>query len=82
MSRVADQDEVVKIAIQKILADRKSWNTSLNYAVNYCRVAICLEGDALAVQCLYILNNIIHWRHEDAKEVRAVLKNYVKMSGK
>lgn len=66
----------VKTAIHKILADKSSYPKSLNYAVNYCKEALFLEGEALRVQCLYILNNISHWRHADAKDVRLVLKQY------
>jgi len=82
MTRMADQDEEVKKAIKVILADEESYKTSLNYAVGYCQLALSLYGDALAVQCLYILNNISHWRGPGSKEARAALKLYVKLSGK
>jgi predicted component of type VI protein secretion system len=68
----------VKEAIQVILGDRKSYETSLNYAVNYCLAAVYMHDHELAVQCLYILSNITHWRHPQAKEVRAVLKKFSK----
>ncbi len=61
-------------AIQIILSDKKSYKTSLKYAVNYCLAARDMVGDALDVQCLYILNNITHWGHPQAKQVRAALK--------
>ena len=61
-------------AIEVILSDKKSYNTSLNYAVNYCQHALGLTGKDLEVQCLYILNNITHWRHPLAKEVRQTLR--------
>lgn len=61
-------------AIRVILSDTKSYATSLNYAVSYCRAAIGMDGEELRVQLLYVLNNITHWRHPQAKEVRAVLK--------
>ena len=70
------QDHEVADAIRDILEDEKSYNTSLNYAVNYCRAALRYSGDELRVQCLYILNNISHWRHPDAKRIRGVLKSY------
>jgi hypothetical protein len=66
----------VKQAVKKILADEKSYPTSLNYAVNYCRAALSMQEEELRVQCLYILNNIQKWRHTDAKEVRAALKRF------
>jgi hypothetical protein len=62
-------------AIQTILSDTKSFKTSLNYAVNYCRHALTLPaGHELDIQCLYILNNIQHWRHPQAKLVRTALR--------
>lgn len=61
-------------AIGVILSDKAKYTTSLNYAVNYCRAAMYMQGEELRVQCLYILNNITSWRHPQAKEVRAVLK--------
>ena len=68
----------VKVAITKILQDTKAYSTSLNWAVNYCKAAIQMSGEDLKVQCLYILGNITHWRHKDAKEVRVVLKAFTK----
>jgi hypothetical protein len=70
------QEEEVKLAIKKILSDKKSYPTSLNWAINYCQVALSYYGEDLRVQCLYILNNISKWRHPDAKAVRATLKKF------
>lgn len=70
--------EQVHAAIAKILADTASYESSLNYAVNYCRYAGMMTGEMLRVQCLYILENIMSWRHADAKEVRAILRSYSK----
>jgi hypothetical protein len=63
-------------AIRDIIEDEKSYKTSLNWAVSYCRAALDMGGDELRVQCLYILNNISHWRHPEAKRIRGVLKAY------
>lgn len=68
----------VKEAINKILVDKSHYTTSLNYAVNYCRAALSMSGHELKVQCLYILNNITHWRSHNSKEVRATLKAFFK----
>ena len=68
----------VREAIRKILEDKKAYTTSLNYAVNYCVVALSQSGHDLAVQCLYILNNISRWRNPEAKRVREVLKAFSK----
>ena len=74
-TKVKATETEVKGAIETILKDRASYAKSLNYAVNYCRAALSMTGEELRVQCLYILNNISHWRHPDAKEVRRVLKS-------
>lgn len=68
---VIHEDDVHE-AIQIILMD------SLNYAINYCRAAQGMNEEELRVQCLYILNNIIGWRHPEAKRVRQVLKEFAR----
>jgi hypothetical protein len=69
--------EEVKKAIRIILEDKKSYPTSLNYAIGYCKFVLQISNEAeLRVQCLYILNNITHWRHPEAKSVRRTLKDY------
>ena len=69
--------EEVKLAIKKILADKASYTKALNYAVEYCRYALTILNEKeMRVQVLYILNNISHWRHADAKEVRQTLKRF------
>jgi hypothetical protein len=70
-------EEEVKRAIREILADRKAYSRSLNYAVDYCREALCMTPEELRVQCLYILNNIIHWRNPQASRIRELLKQFV-----
>jgi len=70
--------EQVKDAIRTILSDRDSYAKSLNYAVNYCREALRMDGEDLRVQCLYIVNNLTRWRHPQAREVRLILKSYSK----
>lgn len=69
-------EDQVKAAIRLILSDTKSYSTSLNYAVGYCRYALGMTGEDLRVQCLYILSNLARWRHPAAKEVRATLKAF------
>jgi len=65
-----------KEAIEVILSDKGSYATSLNYAVNYCKAALEMEEGTreFEIQVLYILNNISHWRHLLAKEVRTTLR--------
>jgi hypothetical protein len=71
-------EKQVHEAIKVILSDKKSYPTSLNYAVNYCLLSREMHGEALRVQCLYILSNITHWRHPEAKTIRQTLKDFVK----
>lgn len=68
----------VKMALDKIIGDKKSYNTSLNYAINYTRAGLGMSGEELRVQCLYILSNLSSWRHPAAKEVRHILKTFSK----
>jgi hypothetical protein len=66
----------VKDAIRIILSDGDHYRTSLNYAIHYCEAALHMYGHDLYVQTLYILNNITHWRHPKAKDVRTTLKTF------
>lgn len=68
----------VKEALKIILADKASYKTSLNWAVNYCRNGLQLSGPALKTQVLYILSNITHWKHPQAPQVRFTLKKFSK----
>jgi hypothetical protein len=68
----------VKKVIQEILEDKKAYKTSLNYAISYCQAALGQSGHELAIQCLYILNNISHWKNPEAKRIREVLKAFSK----
>ena len=63
-------------AIRVILSDTAKFNTSLNYAVNYCRAGLAMSEGSLELryQCPYILSNITAWRHPQAKDVRTALK--------
>ena len=70
-----DEKSVHK-AINIILADRKAYDTSLNWAINDCLQSVGLHGDDLNTQCLYILNNITRWRNPEAKNVRNILKAF------
>ncbi len=65
-------DEQVHEALQ-IIVDN-STAKALNYAVNYADVGRRMSGKTLRIQCLYVLNNMTHWRGEDATKVRQVLR--------
>ena len=51
---------------------------SLNYAVNYAKAGFCQSGHDLKIQILYVLNNMVSWRGEEAKKVRQTLKQFIK----
>jgi len=65
----------VKQAIQLIIQNQDS--PALNYAVNYAKAALNMDENSneFEVQCLYILNNITHWR---AKKGDETMKNQIK----
>jgi len=64
-------------ALRKILAVAEP-SDELRYAQAYALVGLRQEGEDLRVQLLYVLNNLSHWRHADAAEVRKTLKAFVK----
>ena len=72
------EEAKVHEAIQTILSDMKARKTSLNWAIAYCQAAKGMTGKTLQVQCFYILNNIHHWRHPEARLVRKRLKAFAK----
>lgn len=69
-------EENVHNALKTIIKNQES--KALNYCVNYAKAGLCLRGETLRVQCLYVLNNMVSWRGEEAKGVRLVLKEFVK----
>ena len=67
-------------AMATIVANRDQ--KAVNWAVNYAQVGMDMTGEELRVQCLYVLNNISHWRGEEATAVRNILKAYTKQGGR
>lgn len=49
---------------------------SLNYAINYAKAGLDMEGHKLDMQIPYVLCNMKGWRGKLAKEVREALKNH------
>lgn len=84
MNDIATNQIDVKEALWMILQDAS--NPSLNYAVNYARIGLGMEGHELSIQCLYVLNNITGWRagknskftKEEIKAAREALKAFSK----
>jgi hypothetical protein len=66
-----NQPQVIQ-ALQTILDNASQ--PALNYAVNYARSALYMNGRELQVQLLYVLNNLQHWRGPVAKQVRETLR--------
>lgn len=69
-------EDKVREALALIVKHRKE--KALNWAVNYAREGLAMSGEALRVQCLYVLGNITHWRGDVAKDVRQTLKEFTK----
>jgi len=67
-------DDQVRTALEVLVRNRKE--KALNYAVNYAEAGCWMKGEELRVQCLYVLNNMSHWRGETAKQVRETLKKF------
>lgn len=65
-------------ALDCIIANQES--KALNWAVNYAKEARLMDEEQLLMnwQIEYVLNNITYWRGDQAKAVRATLKEFVK----
>ena len=74
---MAIKEQEVHDAIRFMLSDTSQHSKGLNYAIGYCQIAMKQNGEDLKTQCLYILNNITHWRNPKASCVRNVLKGFV-----
>lgn len=60
-------------ACQRVYDNRAS--AALDYAVGYARAGLSVsDPHECRVQCLYILNNMTHWRGAVAKECREDFK--------
>ena len=52
---------------------------ALNYCVNYAKYGLEVSDESEAkVQALYVLSNMTHWRGDDAKRARQLLKEFTK----
>jgi hypothetical protein len=81
-ARALEYGRAAKTAVQLILQNQHL--PSLNYAINYAHASLLMDESAreFQVQCLYIANNITHWRkHKDSaatpdeiKAARAAIK--------
>jgi len=58
-----------------IHANRHEKVKAVDWAVNYCHAGLTLSTrEAISAQCLYIIDNIKHWRGPQAANTRASLK--------
>uniref|UniRef100_A0A6M3JQZ8 Uncharacterized protein n=1 Tax=viral metagenome TaxID=1070528 RepID=A0A6M3JQZ8_9ZZZZ len=64
-------------ALRTIVKNKET--KALNYCVNYALAGLHMVGHELKDQCLYVLCNMEHWRGEEAKKVRKVLKHFSQM---
>ena len=76
------REEEIRDALRCIVDNRDK--KALNYAVNYAYYALEMLNKGCAadnygfrVQLIYVKNNITHWRGEDAKRVREILKRAI-----
>lgn len=58
------------------------WREGPNWARNYAGYGLKAPPGEWPIQALYILNNITHWRHPEAKAIRAVLKRTAALTKK
>lgn len=55
-------------------------NCSNPYAQAYAKAGLELTTpDAIRVQCLYILSNLSHWRGDEARRIKLILKSIGKV---
>jgi hypothetical protein len=73
---ITEKEVAVKNSLRILIANKDS--KALNYAVNYAKAGLSMTGETLRVQCLYVLNNMTHWRDPVAKGIRGTLKNFTK----
>ena len=66
----------VREALQVIINNKSS--KALNYCIEYAIAGLHMQGYVLRAQIPYVLNNMQHWRGDDATAVRKILKEYVK----
>lgn len=60
-------------------ASRNEGGRNMPYAAAYAKAGIGMtDPDEVRVQSLYILNNMSHWRGDEAKMVRTQLKEFSK----
>lgn len=59
-------------------AHRSNPSHLIHYATAYAEAGRTMTGRALAVQCLYVLNNLSSWRGDHAKDVRKALREMAK----
>jgi len=59
----------------QVILKQDSSKGYMAYAQAYAKAGLGMEGDALRVQILYILNNLQHWRGKTAREVKKALRS-------
>lgn len=68
-------EETVKHNLQEICF---ATSKAVDYAKGYAKVGMRMTDHELVVQCMYVLNNITHWRGEQATRIRENLQEFTK----
>ena len=70
--------EIVEAEVKKILKKilKLPDKGFIPYAKSYARAGLGMTGYELKIQVLYILNNLVFWRGEEARTAKAYLKGY------
>lgn len=61
-----------------VIAAKESYPEGMiQYAANYARIGMSMtDREEIRTQALYILNNLRHWRGEEAKMVKETIKAF------
>jgi len=76
--QISPSAEDVREHLRIMVSDTKSHATSLNWAIRRVMMALIAPDHELKERLMYILGNMVHWRHPKAKQVRNVFKQWIK----
>jgi len=73
----APNEEKVRNALENVLAHSRGKYTE--YAKTYAKAGLEMTEEELRMQVLYVLNNLLYWKGELAKQVKQALKEEYKL---
>jgi hypothetical protein len=76
--QISPSPDDVREHLMIVICDEKAHGTTLNWAIQRVKMAYRAPDHELKDRLLYILGNMTHWRHPQAKQVRNVFKQYIK----